>query len=112
MRNRTCESCNTTLQTQSCNGIPCKCENDRSGLACDRVLAGCVRLLVCSLSAEVRLWLTETRYRHENSDHVAPRIVSLVSFCEFTSLISSKELSPASLFFNDFCSLKTTNPRK
>lgn len=24
MRNRTCESCNTTLQTQSCNGIPCK----------------------------------------------------------------------------------------
>lgn len=27
MRNRTCESRNTTLQTQSCNGIPCQGEN-------------------------------------------------------------------------------------
>ena len=81
MRNRTCESCNTTLQTQSCNGIPCKGENfNRS------IVYSLVRLLVANV---------------ENGSCVcsrACRVRSLVFFCEFTSLVSSKELSPVSLF--------------
>ena len=95
MRNRTCESCNTTLQTQSCNGIPCKGENfDRS------IVYSLVRLLVAKV---------------ENGSCVcsrACRVRSLVFFFVNLRLLFRQKSSVLSPFFSDFCSLKTTNPRK